>query len=136
MKTVVLLAFLALPLWAQDPGVPLGPALTAQEFDAYVTGKTLTWSLGAKVWGTEEYLANRRVQWSSAPGECEVGQWHAEGDQICFAYEGNATLACWIFRAGPVGLSADLQGPEAPLRLNETARSDQGLSCPGPDLGV
>ncbi len=135
MKSVVLLAFLALPLWAQDPG-RLGPAVTAPEFDAYVTGKTLTWSLGAKVWGTEEYLANRRVQWASAPEDCKLGSWYAEGDRICFAYGGDDNPACWIFRAGPQGLTADLQGADAPLRLNETAQSDKGLPCPGPDLGA
>lgn len=136
MRCLFLVALLATTAGAQAaPGDP-GAALTAAQFGAYVTGKTLTWSLGTQTWGTEEYLPNQRVQWATRPGECQIGRWYAEGAQICFAYDGNDSPACWIFRPGSGGLLADLQGPNAPLQLTETGQSDQGLPCPGPDLGV
>ena len=110
--------------------------MTGAEFESYVAGKTLTWSLGADLWGVEEYLDGRRVQWASEPDQCEMGTWFESGGHICFQYEGRDAASCWIFRQSATGLTADLQGPNGPLLLNETAQSDAGLPCPGPDVGV
>lgn len=110
--------------------------LTADEFESYVTGRTLTWSLGADVWGVEEYLPGRGVQWSPEPGRCVVGRWYAMGEAICFAYEEENLSSCWVFRRGPQGLTADLQGPHGPLLLHESGQSEEGLPCPGPGIGV
>ncbi len=132
MRSAFLLAFLATPLAAQD----LTPGLSAQDFDAYVRGKTLTWSLGAQVWGVEEYLPRRQVQWANQPGTCQLGHWYEDKGQICFLYEGDAGAACWIFRRTAAGLTADFQGATGTLHLSETSQSDQGLPCPGPEVGT
>jgi hypothetical protein len=132
----IFLAVLATPLAAQDLPASVSTPMSAVEFDAYVTGKTLDWAFEDQPWGVEEYLPNRRVQWATEPGECQIGRWEVEGNQICFSYEGRYVISCLIFRRTANGLTADLQGPNAPLALSETAQSTQGLACPGPDLGV
>ena len=67
------------------PSTALAEApLSAAEFEARVTGKTLTYSSGGVAYGAEEYLRNRRVRWSFLDGECFEGQWFTSGDQICF----------------------------------------------------
>ncbi len=124
----------AIPALAQDP--TQAPAMTGIAFDANVSGKTLIWSLVDEPWGTEEYLPNQQVQWARGPESCEIGHWYAQDGQICFAYEGTGSPSCWIFRLGSTGLTADLQGSGAPFLLTETGRSDDGLPCPGPDLGA
>lgn len=132
MKYAAVLLFLALPAAAQDASA----GLNAEEFGAYVTGKTLIWSFGAQHWGTEEYLSGQGVQWATEPGQCLTGQWFEDAGQICFDYDGVETDACWIFRKTETGLTADLQGPNGPLLLSETGQSDKGLPCPGPEVGV
>ena len=55
-----LCALIALPLAAQDLGLPV----TGPEFDAYVTGRTLTYAAAGQIYGTEAYLPGRRVIWA------------------------------------------------------------------------
>lgn len=110
--------------------------ISAQEFEAHVTGKTLTYRQFDSVFGIEEYLEGRKVRWSTAPNECLYGSWYPQGDAICFVYEYDASPACWTFwlRDGAlVALSVNgVPGEE----LYEVGVSDQGLPCPGPDIGV
>ena len=117
------------------PGLAETP-ITATEFEAHVTGKTLTYQQFTSVFGIEEYLAGRKVRWSTAPNECQYGSWYPQGDAICFVYEYDPTPACWTFwlRNGAlVALSTDgVAGEE----LHEVQASDQGLPCPGPDVGA
>lgn len=127
----VLAPFLALPCpaFADTP-------ITAETFEAHVTGKTITYRQFESVFGVEEYLSGRKVRWSTAPNECQYGSWYPQGDNICFIYEYDPTPACWTFwlRDGAlVALSSEaLPGAE----LFEVKADTQPLPCPGPDVGV
>lgn len=127
--TLAALCATALPTLAADP-------MNAEEFEAYVTGRTLTYSQYGTIFGIEEYLPNRKVRWQFTQDTCQYGSWFQKGEQICFVYEYDATEHCWTFwdEGGTLtALSAnDLQGAE----LSELAQSDTGLACPGPDVGV
>lgn len=113
---------------AQDP-------MTAEEFDAYATGKTLTYSQYGEIYGTEEYLPNRRVRWQVTGDICQYGRWYEKGGLICFAYEYSDGEHCWSFWQEDGGLRAlsteDLPGDE----LSEVKDATRGLSCPA-DVGV
>lgn len=110
--------------------------LTAEAFEAHVTGMTITYAQHGFPFGVEEYLPDRQVRWSVQPGECLYGSWYPAGDDICFVYEYDPTPACWTFwlRDGVlVALSVD----DAPgNELYATDRSADPLPCPGPDIGV
>jgi hypothetical protein len=130
MKPILLaLALVAAPAVAQTP-------LTAEEFDAHVTGRTITYSQFGNIFGIEEYLADRQVRWSVAENLCQYGSWYAEGEAICFVYEYDPTPHCWTFWLEGGTLRAlsvnDLPGAE----LTEVERTDTPLSCPGPDVGA
>lgn len=119
----------ALPALSQTP-------LTADEFEAHVTGKTVTYQQRDVIFGIEEYLPGRKVRWSVAPGQCQYGSWYPEGPHICFVYEDNPVPHCWTFwkEDGALVVLSDtgLPGDE----LYEIDRSDTPLACPGPDVGV
>jgi hypothetical protein len=110
--------------------------LTAEAFEAHVTGHTITYQQFGSIFGVEEYLEGRKVRWSVAPGLCQYGSWYPQDDDICFVYEYDPTPHCWTFwKEGDalVALSdTGLPGQE----LYETDRSDTPLPCPGPDVGV
>jgi hypothetical protein len=110
--------------------------ITAEVFEAHVTGKTLTYQQFDNVFGIEEYLPGRKVRWSTAPNECLYGSWFPEGDKICFVYEYNPTPVCWSFWLQNGALVALSETGVAGEELYEVAASDQGLPCPGPDIGV
>ena len=71
--------------------------MTAAEFQAYTTGKTLTYASTGDPYGAEEYLNDRRVLWKFFDGECSHGRWYAEGSKICFVYETWTSPQCWHF---------------------------------------
>lgn len=129
MRLILAALALATPAFAEPP-------ITAPEFEAHVTGKTLTYQQYEGVFGIEEYLEGRKVRWSTAPNECLYGTWYPQGENICFVYEYDPNPACWTFwmeGGALVALSTSgLPGEE----LHETNASNQGLPCPGPDVGV
>ena len=88
-------------LHADPPGLApdhsLGTPLSAAEFDAYATGKTLYYAQGGAIWGSEQYLPGHQVLWAFTDEPCEFGQWYADGDAICFVYEGKTDANCWHF---------------------------------------
>lgn len=110
--------------------------LTAAEFEAHVLGKTVTYADSAGVYGIEEYLADRMVRWSVAPNLCQYGTWYPEGDSICFVYEDAPDPSCWTFWLKGSALTALQVNAPPGSELHEVAANDQGLPCPGPDLGV
>ncbi len=110
--------------------------MTPDEFEAYTTGKTLTYALDGQVYGIEEYRPGRRVRWAFAEGECEAGRWYVQDDWICFAYESTPEPQCWQFFIGSSGISAQFIGDAPETALSELAQSDAPLNCPGPDVGV
>jgi hypothetical protein len=129
MRLGLLLALLPSLAAAETP-------ISVQEFEAHVTGKTVTYRQFDSLFGIEEYLPGRKVRWSTAPDQCQYGTWYPEGDDICFVYEYDPTPACWTFwlRDGAlVALSTHgLPGEE----LHEVQATDQPLPCPGPEIGV
>lgn len=118
------------PVWAEE-----GKPLTAEEFEAYVTGKTLSYADQNGVWGTEQYLPNRRVVWAFTEDICQYGTWYQQGEQICFVYDDTPDPQCWTFWRGETGLKALFAGDSA-TQLSEVQQSDEPLACPGPDVGV
>ena len=121
------------------PGAAADEApLTGTEFEAYVTGKTLTYAKNGKVWGTEQYLTDRKVRWAFSGEECREGYWFEEADdQICFVYEEDGILQCWQFYHGDSGgLRARYVNDPAGDFLSEVAQSPEPLGCLGPDVGV
>ena len=120
---------LALPAGAQTP-------LTAAEFEAYVTGRTVTYEQFGGRFGVEEYLSNRQVRWSVAENLCQYGSWYPEDDAICFVYEYDPTPHCWTFWLEGGKLAALSLAAEPGAELYEMERSETPLSCPGPDVGA
>lgn len=127
---------LSLALAGLATAAPAQTPLTAEEFEAHVTGKTITYRQLTNLFGIEEYLEGRKVRWSVAPGECQYGNWYPEDRSICFVYEYDPTPHCWTFWMEDGALAAlsdsGIPGPE----LHEADRSDTPLNCPGPDVGV
>jgi hypothetical protein len=112
------------------------PLMTADEFEAYVTGFTVTYRQQDAIFGIEEYLDDRKVRWSVGPGACQYGSWYPDGPAICFVYEDDPTPHCWTFWIEDGALAA-LSTEAAPgSELYEVDRSPKPLSCPGPDVGV
>jgi hypothetical protein len=110
--------------------------MTAAEFDAYVTGKTLTYALDGVVFGTEQYKPNRRVVWAYTKDECRDGIWFEKDQQICFVYEDPNDPQCWLFFMGAGGMTAQFMGFEGGGNLSEVEQSNGPMPCAGPDVGV
>ncbi len=119
----------ALPACAETP-------MTAAEFDAYATGKTLTYSVRGEVYGAEQYLAGRRVVWAFTGDQCSDGVWYEDAGLICFVYEHDGGPQCWNFYLGATGLRAEFVGDAAGAELSEVDQSPAPLNCAGPDVGV
>ncbi len=130
-STLTLAAVLAsaLPAPAQTP-------LTAEEFEAAVTGSTITYQQFGSIFGIEEYLPGRQVRWSVTENLCQYGSWYPQDQAICFVYEYDATPHCWTFwlESGKLAALSVLDQPGA--KLTEVERSDVPLTCPGPDIGA
>ena len=112
----------------------LGTPLTAAQFDAYATGKTLLYAQGGVVWGSEQYLPGQQVLWAFTDQPCEYGQWYAEKGAICFVYEGKPEANCWYFYRGPSGLIARFLGGSS--LLSEVGQTPEPMNCPGPQVGT
>lgn len=129
MRLAFVLALLPSHLHADTP-------ITAEAFEAHVTGKTLTYQQFDSLFGVEEYLPDRKVRWSTAPNECLYGSWFPQDDKICFVYEYNPDPICWTFWLRDGALVALSETGLAGEELHEVDASDQGLPCPGPDIGA
>ncbi|MCU0827250.1 MAG: hypothetical protein MUE52_07545 [Tabrizicola sp.] len=119
----------ALPAFARTP-------LTGDAFEAFVTGTTITYQQYDFIFGTEEYLEGRKVRWTVAPNQCLYGSWYPEGDDICFVYEDDPTPHCWTFWMEGEALMALSTNGVPGEELTAVDRTTNGLSCPGPDVGV
>lgn len=127
-----ILLTLAAPAFAQEDR-----PLTAAEFEAYTTGKTLTFATsGNAPYGAEEYLPGRRVRWAFEEQECKDGQWFEDAGQICFVYEDDPEPQCWSFFLTPQGLRAQFENRQDTAPLYSVAESPEPLFCPGPQIGV
>jgi hypothetical protein len=129
-RLALCLAIVALPAGAADAPI------TAQEFEAYATGKTLTYAIGGEIYGAEQYLPGRRVIWAFKGQECRRGFWYESGGQVCFVYEHDSVPQCWLFFSGPGGLRAQFSDDPDGAELAAVAQSPEPLICAGPDVGV
>ena len=116
------------------PAIPRGTALSAAEFDAYATGKTLFYAQGGTVWGAEQYLPGHQVLWAFTGQPCEYGQWYEDNGAICFVYEGRPEANCWHFFRGATGLVARFLGGSG--LLSEVGQTTEPMNCPGPQVGT
>ncbi len=125
-----LAALLAGPLAAQEP-------MSAEEFESYVTGRTLTFGFQGAPYGVEEFRPSRRTTWQFLGEECREGRWFDRDEQICFIYDDHpGEEHCWIFWRGEAGLNARFMGEGAATELYEVRQSDRPLICPGPEVGA
>jgi len=98
MRSLIIWFLLATPALAQD-------TMNAEEFDAYVTGKTITFRTALNPqFGVERYLPGRRVMWSTFDGTCMYGVWFESKGDICFRYDGDPEHKCWEIYDEPAGL--------------------------------
>lgn len=135
------LAVLMVTLAAAGP--LLGPAaaadtapMTGAEFEAYVTGKTLTYGQFGGVFGVEEYLSGRKVRWQFTADTCQYGRWYEKDGLICFSYEYDPSEHCWTFWRDDDGLKALSVNDPPGSELSEVSQTAEGLNCPGPEVGV
>jgi hypothetical protein len=119
-----------LPAWADTP-------MNAEQFDAYVTGRTLTFHHLGQPYGIEQYLPDRRVLWAFIGDECAEGVWFQRDDMICFVYEHNPEEQCWHFYRTGTGLRGVFVGADGPgTELYEVKDANAQLGCTAPGLGV
>lgn len=129
IRIILALVLLALPAHAQTP-------MTAAEFEAYVTGRTLTFGFDGQSYGIEEFREGRRTTWAFMQEECREGRWFPRDEQICFVYDDFPNEEhCWIFWQDETGLNARFMG-EGGTELYEVQKSPRPLICPGPQVGV
>ena len=122
---IVLLALAAGPALAQT-------AMSAEEFESYVEGRTLTFGIaGGEPYGVERYMADRRVIWSFIGDECKQGVWYEEAGDICFVYDDEESPHCWQFFRDEDGLRAVFTSDPGSTVLYEVQDDDQPLICPG-----
>jgi hypothetical protein len=134
MRLIILAALVfacATPLLADDQ-----TPMTEAEFDAYVTGKTLTYADGGTVFGTEQYKPNNKVVWAFSGDECRDGTWYEKNKQICFVYEDPNDPQCWLFFMAAGGMKAQFMGLGGSDLLSEVQQSSGPMPCAGPDVGV
>ena len=98
MRSLLIFLIFATPATAQD-------TMNAQGFDAYVTGRTITFRTEDNPsFGVERYLPGGRVMWSTFDGICQYGVWFESKGDICFRYEGDPEHKCWTMYNDPDGL--------------------------------
>lgn len=118
------------------PGPVFAEPMTAAEFEAYVTGKTLYYGRSGEAYGAEIYHENRRVTWSFLDGECKDGYWYSEGRNICFIYDDRPEPQCWTFERGARGLIARFENNPESRALYEAEDLGEEMVCLGPRIGV
>lgn len=110
--------------------------MTAAEFEAYATGKTLSYAQGARIWGSEQYLPDRQVIWAFDQDDCQYGIWFEDAGNICFVYENDPAPQCWRFYNDTTGLRAEFVDDPANTALSEVNQTRTPLQCNGPDVGA
>lgn len=140
MRTLALSAALVLGLATQAQ--PQSP-MTGAEFEAYVTGRTLTYATGGVPYGIEQYLPGRRVLWAFIGDTCRHGQWYEDDGRICFVYDyddydylSDPGPHCWTFHATADGLRALFDGNDPATELVEVEQSPSPMICQGPLVGA
>jgi hypothetical protein len=122
------LVLLPLPALAETP-------LSGEEFDSSVTGSTITYDYGGGIFGTEEYLPDRRVRWAFEGDTCVYGTWYQKTDEICFIYENDPEPKCWHYFLRDGAIHGTFRGVGSD-NIVEVERTSNPLPCAGPDVGV
>lgn len=123
MRSLVIWLLLATPVAAQD-------GMTAAEFDAYVTGRTITFGTTTNpAYGVERYLPGRRVMWSTFDGICKYGVWFESKGDICFRYDDNPENQCWTIYDEPQGLRGVFTTRPDTTVIFEMKDRDDALVC-------
>lgn len=131
-----LLLYASLMATAASSAMALDGPLRAEDFEAYVLGKTLFYSSQGTAYGAEQYLPGHRVIWTFLDGECRHGTWYETQGQICFVYDADPEPQCWSFWEGAEGLTARFENTPEATELFEVKQSPDPLRCPGPEVGV
>ena len=123
LRWTALASCLAAPLQADT--LMDGPA-----FDAYVTGRTLTFGLpDGQSFGVEQYLPDQRVIWSPLDGTCTDGEWFEDGPLICFLYENDPEAKCWFVYRTDTGIRAEFANTPGSTILFEAQDAPEPLIC-------
>ncbi|TFL18646.1 hypothetical protein [Jannaschia formosa] len=131
MRLILALSLLAAPAFAER-------AVSPEEFEQMVHGKTFHFDRFGEPFGSEQYFPDRRVIWAFEGGECQRGIWFANvRDEICFVYDSSPEPQCWHFLEMPDGdLHARVVGDDPTQDLVTSDIGTESLDCPLPDLGV
>lgn len=135
LAPILIYALTVAPQLLQAAEPPEVVPMTAEEFETYTQGKTVTYSADGQVYGAEEYLPGRRVRWAYTEDICREGDWYEEAGQICFTYDYDPRPQCWVFWQDG-GLNALFMGSDSGTRLREYEVSRKPLPCAGPEVGV
>ncbi len=123
MRNLLMLLALATPAAAQD-------RMNAAEFEAYVTGRTITFRTDLNPeFGVERYLPGRRVMWSTFDGICQYGVWFESKGDICFRYEGDPEHKCWAIFDEPEGMLGVFTTRPNTTVIYEVPGRDDPLIC-------
>ena len=96
---------LAVTLLLLGTSVTAQDTMTAAEFDAHVTDRTITNRTELNpTFGVERYLPGRRVMWSTFDGICQYGVWYESKGDICFRYDYDPEPKCWTMYDEPGGM--------------------------------
>ena len=111
--------------------------LSAEEFEAEVEGRTLTFATGGVEYGIEQFRPGRRVTWAFIGEECREGRWFpAPDDQICFVYEDDPQTHCWVFWLAEDGLRGRFTSTPGGSEIVAVERTSRPMFCPGPQVGA
>ena len=128
---------LTLPLLpGASPAAQPDTPLTGAEFEAYATGKTLSFAQSGEIWGSEQYLAGRKVIWAFTEDDCQYGIWFEDQGNICFVYDNDPVPQCWRFFHQASGLRAEFVDDPSNTILSEVRQTTEPLQCNGPEVCV
>jgi hypothetical protein len=134
LLAAALVLLLAAPVRAEPVGAE---PVSGAEFRAFAEGWTLWFERDGRFFGAEQYLAGDRARWRFGTGGCEDGWWIEREGAICFAYETNPNLQCWmVTRRDGTLFARSVDDPEGADELRVFRRDRAPLDCPGPSTGV
>jgi len=110
--------------------------ITPKEFEDFSENQTLYFSFEGSPFGAEQFFKGRRSLWQHQDGTCTAGAWHNDAEKLCFLYEDNLELQCWIMyrRDGDIFVRSDDAPADQELKLDR--KDAVPLPCIGPDLGA
>jgi hypothetical protein len=110
--------------------------MSAADFEAYATNKTITYDYGGGLLGVEQYLPGRQVRWSFEDDTCVYGSWYEDNGNICFVYDDGSGPQCWRFVRDGKQLRAQFMNDGGGQVITEIEKTSKPLSCSGPQVGV